>query len=213
MVQSKKKHTRTRKVRRHQKKQGKQTRHRGGRMPPRNNVKNEEKRRAFLEATTQYGPGYTPPQTQAAPFNPENNNNNNYNNNNNGMNDENEEISGLNLIYVQDLYEAINDIEDEEEKKRMVKAVGGWLYAVFVTSPKKSPGDTIESMIESLQHETNKYLKFELNSEDSAFDDIMDKLYAVYKRIKSLDSDSFAYSNMREHCEEFQIEFENQLGL
>jgi hypothetical protein len=152
---------------------------------------------------------------------PPNNNNNNYNNNNynnnnyngNNMNNEEEEISGLNLIYVKDLYDAISGIDNEEEKKRVLQAVGGWLYAVFVTGPKMSPGDTKESMIESLQYETNKYLHFTLSTEDPDFSHIMHNLFQVYKRIKSLDADSFAYSNMQEHYEEFQAEFEKELGL
>jgi hypothetical protein len=142
------------------------------------------------------------------------NNTNNNNNNNNNMNHaQKEEIQGLNLIYVKDLYDAIDGIESEEEKKRMVKAVGGWLYAVFVVGPKKNPGVTKESMIESVQYETFKYLEFELDPQNPEFDYIMDKLFQLYTRIESLDDESFAYNNIQEQQEEFQTEFENQLGL
>lgn len=183
------------------------TRQRGGRNSgarPTGNTQREELLTSILQNTT--GLQAQPP----------NNNNNNYNNNNyngNNMNNEEEEISGLNLIYIKDLYDSISGIENEEEKKRVLKAIGGWIYAVFITKPKKNPGDTKESMIESVQYETNKYLGYTLNVEDPDFSHIMGQLHNVYKRIKSLDADSFAYSNMQEHYEEFQEEFEREMGI
>lgn len=201
--------TRTQKLR--SKTHRRKTRQRGGRNSgarPAGNAQREE----LLASITQNATGL-----QAQPPNNGNNNNNynnnNYNNNYNGYNDEEEEASGLNLIYIKDLYDTISNIESEDEKKRVVKAVGGWLYAVFVTKPKKNPGDAKESMIESVQYETNKYLGFTLNAEDPDFDHVMSQLYNVYNRIKDLDDESFAYSNIQEHYEEFQQEIEKELGI
>jgi hypothetical protein len=199
--------TRTQKLR--SKTYRRKTRQCGGRNSgarPAGNIQREELLASILQNTTGL---------QAQPPNNGNNNNynnNNYNNNNYNQNEE-EEASGLNLIYIKDLYDTIDSIDNEEEKKRIVKAVGGWLYAVFVTGPKKNPGDTKESMIESVQYETQKYLGYTLNAEDPDFDHVMYQLHNVYERIKSLDDESFAYSNMQEHYEEFQEEYEKELGL
>jgi hypothetical protein len=223
MRRSKKILARTRKVRKQQPKVKRQTRHRGGRrVNPKPSV--NANREAFIASITENVAGLQGQMNvpvAVGTFTNGGNNGNNYNEyneydneyNGNHNNAQNEEISGLNLIYIKDLYDAIDGIEDEEEKKRMVKAVGGWLYAVFVSGPKKDPKNTKESIIESLQYETRKYLKYELDSEDSKFGHVMDTLFEVYNRIKSLDGESFAYSNMQEHYEEFQAEIENELGL
>lgn len=139
-----------------------------------------------------------------------NNNNGNNNNgiNNNGNNNNNAAVSELNLIYVKDLYDTIDRIENAAEKRRMVQVVGAWLRAVFLGAPLQNPGNTEASMIASVVHEARTRLQIVLNQEDTEFDAIMHELFKVYTRIQGLPVGSDAYLNLQETQEEFQREYE-----
>jgi hypothetical protein len=191
MARSKKMQTRTRKVRKHQKKQGKQTRHRGGRMLPRNEAKNEANRKAIMEGTTVNVIG-VPQQNQGTVFNNGNNNNyingnnNNYNNyNNTHLNNDpnvlrNEELLG-------NVYLALNtSFDDEEERTKMREALDGYFYALFNTAPKKAPGNTLESLTASFIHEAQKYLEYSFDKENLPFKFVMEDLFKAYEHFKEL---------------------------
>jgi hypothetical protein len=142
-------------------------------------------------------------------YNAQNNNNNSNNNSNNNNNAVNENV---NLGLIQDLYSAIDDVENAEERVNILKAVGGWLYAVFVVGPKMAPGDTKEGMILSLLHETQKYLGYELDRQTDDFKDVMDELHKVYTTIREYEQEDkdVALSHLQEMQEEQQEEYEAQ---
>jgi hypothetical protein len=131
-----------------------------------------------------------------------NNNNANYNNNANAP------VSELNLIYVKDLYDTIDRIENAAEKRRMVQAVGAWLRAVFLGAPLQNPGNTEASLIASVVHEARTRLQIVLNQQGSEFDAIMHELFKVYTYMQGLPVGSDAYLNLQETQEEFQREYE-----
>jgi hypothetical protein len=139
-------------------------------------------------------------------------NNNNNNNNNNNVNPINAELY---VILLQELYASIDRIEDHEQRNHILEAIGGWLYAVFVTRPKLNPGNTKEGMILSLLHETQKYLGYELDRQTAGFDSVMDELHTVYNKIRELvaEDKQAELSELQTMQEEYQGEYERQYGL
>jgi hypothetical protein len=136
-----------------------------------------------------------------------NNNNNNLNIANNDTIDEN-----INLDLIQDLYSAIDDVENAEERVNILKAIGGWLYAVFVTRPRLWPGDTKEGMILSILYETQKYLGYDLDRQTDDFNAVMDEMRKVHNRIRELEEGEkyVALNNLKETQEQHQEEYEAQ---
>jgi hypothetical protein len=146
-------------------------------------------------------------------YNAQNNNNNNSNNRNNfNIANNNAVDENVNLGLIQDLYSAIGDVENAQERVNILKAVGGWLYAVFVTRPKMAPGDTREIMILSLLHETERYLGYELDRQTDDFNTVMDELRKVYNTIRSYEEEEkyAALAHLQEMQEQQQEEYEAQ---
>ena len=147
-------------------------------------------------------------------YNAQNNNSNNNSNNGNNFNIANNNAvdENVNLGLIQDLYSAIDDIENAQERVNILKAVGGWLYAVFVTRPKIAAGDTREGMIVSLLHETERYLGYELDRQTDDFNTVMDELLKVYNTIRSYEEEEkyAALAHLQEMQEQQQEEYEAQ---
>lgn len=179
------------------------TRHRGGRVKPRNYAREEANRRASTEAITENTRGFIPQEQNVAINNDNNsynnnnntnNNNNNYTNNNNNnnnsyMNNDPDILKNEELL--EKVYLALNtSFDDEAERKKVRKALDKYFYAIFYTGPKKSPGNSIDSLADSFIYEAQKYLGYTFTKDSLPFMFVIEDLFKAYQHFKALDSDA-----------------------
>jgi hypothetical protein len=160
-------------------------------MLPKNEAKEIARRNAFLEATTEPVAG-VPQQNQGAMVNAGNNNtytnfgNTNYNNyNNSHLNNDPDVLKNEELLG--NVYLTLNtSFDDEEERTKMREALDGYFYALFNTSPKKAPGNTLDSLTTSFIYEAQKYLEYSFDKENLPFNFVMEDLFKAYQHFKGL---------------------------
>jgi hypothetical protein len=119
----------------------------------------------------------------------------------------------VNLGLIQDLYSAIDDVENAEERVNILKAVGGWLYAIFyIGKPEISPGNTKEGMIMSFLFEAEHDWGYELDRQTDDFNAVIDELYKLYSTILTYEEEEniAAVNQLREMHQQYQDEYEAQ---